>query len=317
MAKPEGIKPGDPEYERLAREEIEHYSNIFLGEDAPPSAQETLFQPVPPSWVEVEHRCAALVKEATGFDQSGHLLSRLQAHPGVRMLSLGCGPGGIEIAFGREARDAHIRCVDLNPDLVGLGRERAQSEGLNIDFEVGDLNLIELPPNEFDLVFCHASLHHVLELERLASQIKRTLRPAGCLITVDVCTRNGFLMWPETREIVASLFKTLPARFRVNHTAYGKPRLDEEIWEADTSSGSMECIRSQDIIPVLSKTLQPVHFVPYLSISRRFVDTMYGPNYDLNRPFDAALFNWIWELDKYYLDSKQLKPETFFGIYTR
>ena len=208
-------------------------------------------------------------------------------------------------------------CVDLNPDLVRLGSERARSEGLNIEFQVGDLNLIDLPAAKYDLVFCHASLHHVLELQRIGEQIRKTLRPGGELITIDVCTRNGYLMWPETREIVQRLFRSLPPKFRMNHTGYAKPKLDQEIWENDTSMVSMGCIRAQEIVPLLDRTLKTVHYVPYFSISRRLLDTMYGPNFDLQQPLDQALFNWIWELDTYYLDSQLLKPETFFGIYAK
>lgn len=311
------MKPGDPEYQRLAREEIQHYTDIFLGEAASPSAQTTLFQPVPASWVRVEERAATLVRSATGFDLGGHVLNRLRSKGSVRMLSLGSGPGGVELAYARQAPGADITCIDLNPDLVRLGQQRAGEEGLRVSFEVGDLNVIELPRDQFDFVFCHAALHHVLELERLAEQIQRALRAGGELITVDVCTRNGFLMWPETKEIAVRAFKTLPARFRINHTAYSKARLDDELWEADTSGVSMECIRSQDIIPVLSRTFETRHFVPYFSICRRLLDTMYGPNYDLTQSLDTAILDWIWELDRYYLESKLLKPETFFAIYAK
>lgn len=182
-------------------------------------------------------------------------------------------------------------------------------------FEVADLNTVVLPPRAFDLVFCHASLHHIIEMERLMEQITRTLRPGGELITVDVVTRNGYRMWPETREVVHALWRTLPERFRLNHTAYPEPRVDNEIWEMDTSVGSMECIRSEDILPVLAQTFTPTAFVPFLSIGRRFLDPMYGPNYDLAAPIDKALFDWIWELDRHYIASGQLHPETFFGIY--
>lgn len=313
----ERLTPNDPAYSRLVQQEVQHYSEIFLEGADRQSAQEILMQPVPPSWVEVEKRAADLVRNATGFDLNGHVLDRLRSDRRVRMLSLGSGPGGLELAFAREASGAEITCIDLNADLIRLGQIRAEAEHLNVRFEVGDLNVIDLLTNEYDLVFCHASLHHVLELERLSQQIKNSLRDGGNLITVDVCTRNGYLMWPETREIVRSLFRTLPARFRMNHTAYGSARVDEEIWEIDTSVVSMECIRAQDIIPTLSETFVVHAFVPYFSLCRRFLDTMYGPNYDLTQSLDTAIVNWIWELDRYYLDSNRLKPETFFGIYSK
>ncbi|PYS67056.1 MAG: hypothetical protein DMF73_20225 [Acidobacteria bacterium] len=109
----------------------------------------------------------------------------------------------------------------------------------------------------------------------------------------------------------------LPEKFRLNHTAYAEPRIDEQIWEADTSEHGMECIRSEEILPTLAQMFTVECFVPFFSLSRRFFDTMYGPNYDLNVALDKALLNWIWELDVYYLSTEQLRPETFFGIYRK
>lgn len=303
--------PGTAEYREHVREEIEHYAGLYEDD----AARQSLFYAVPPSWTEAEVRAAALIRDATSHDMTGNVISRLTARPGVRMLSLGSGPGSLELGFAGGAPDAEIVCLDINPTLMDLGRRHARERGLNVTFEEADLNLVTLPPNGFDVVFCHASLHHMIELEHIARQIKRTLRPGGELITVDVVTANGYRMWPETREVVRALWKTLPRRFRLNHTAYAQPRVDEEIWEADTSASGMECVRSEDILPILERTFEVAYFVPYFSISRRFFDTMYGPNFDLTAPLDLALFNWIWELDRHYLAAGRLRPETFFGIY--
>jgi hypothetical protein len=86
-------------------------------------------QPVPASWIEMETRAAAQIKRTTGSDMSGHVLARLGALPQARMLSLGSGPGGIELAYARWARSASITCMDLNPELSRLGQERAKQEG--------------------------------------------------------------------------------------------------------------------------------------------------------------------------------------------
>jgi ubiquinone/menaquinone biosynthesis C-methylase UbiE len=317
--RPERLTPDTAKYERLAQEEIEHYTQIFINDKGLTgrSARKSLLQPVPESWIEIETRAADLVREQTGADLKEHMLSRLQATSGIRMLSLGSGPGGIELALARKAPEATISCVDLNPSLVQLGQQRADEERLNVTFKSADLNVLKLPSREYDVVFCHASLHHVLELEHVIHEIEQSLRDQGELITVDVSTPNGYLMRAETRDIVRNLFRMLPARFRINHTGYAAPRVDEEIWEVDTSQASMECIRSEDIIPMLAGTFQLRHFVPYFSLCRRFFDTMYGPNYDLTRPLDAAILNFLWELDVHYLAAKKLEPETFFGIYQR
>jgi ubiquinone/menaquinone biosynthesis C-methylase UbiE len=307
------LEPGTPEYEEHLRSEIEHYAEVFSTKEA----KETLFQPVPPSWNEVERRAAELIRRTTNNDMAGHVISRLEARPGTRMLSLGCGPGGVEIVLAQKARGASMLCLDVNAILLEQGRTRAAELGLDMTFATADLNRLDLPSRGFDLVFAHAALHHVLELERLFEQVRGCLRDGGQFVIVDVVTANGYRMWPETREVVAPLFRTLPSRFRVNHTAYGESKVDEEIWEADTSASGMECIRSQDILPLLHRFFNAVHYVPYFSISRRFLDTMYGPNYDLAQPLDRAALEWIWALDRHYLETGRLRPETFFGIYEK
>ncbi|HEX3863188.1 MAG TPA: methyltransferase domain-containing protein [Stellaceae bacterium] len=304
-------RPGTDEYIEHVREEIEHYGRIYESEDA----REILMQPVPNAWTELELRASALIKETTGNDLLGQLIDRLRGHENSRMLSLGSGPGGVEIEVAQSVPATEVVCMDINPDLLELGRQRAEERSVAMQFLPTDLNTVILPPKAFDVVFCHAALHHVIELEALADQIGRTLRPGGVLITVDVITQNGYLMWPETRKVVQALWKTLPVRYRLNHTAYTAPLIDDDIWEADTSTSGMECARSEDILPVIDSRFVTHQFVPYFSISRRFFDTMYGPNYNMANPLDKAIFELIWQLDRYYLETQRLQPETFFGIY--
>lgn len=308
------IQPGSSEYEEHKKAEIEHYAKVFDGFSE--TKERPLFQPVPASWVEVETRAANLIRQATGQDLTGHLIERAR-RPGSRMLSLGSGPGGIELLVASVVPEADILCTDFNPTLLALGRERASMQALKrVRFEQADLNTLNLPASTYDVVFCHASLHHVVELEHVAEQIRKTLRANGELIVLDVVTPSGYRMWPESGEVVRAIWPTLPEELRVNHTAYADgPRVDADVWEADTSESGMECIRSGEIIEIIDRTFRRDRFVPYFSISRRFFDTMYGPNYDLQNSLHKAILNWIWELDCYYIKTGKLKPETFFGIY--
>jgi ubiquinone/menaquinone biosynthesis C-methylase UbiE len=310
------LQPGSTEYEKHKKAEIEHYAEVFSG-FSNATEERPLFQPVPPSWIEIETRATELIKRSTGNDVTGHLIQRLRPENGKRMISLGSGPGGIELSIAAVVPGIDITCTDFNPVLLDLGRQRASKQGAAVRFEQMDLNSVTLPKAEFDIVFCHAALHHVIELERLAEQIRRCLRPGGELIVVDVVTPSGYLMWAETRDVVQDLWRTLPKEMRINHTAYSSgPRPDREVWEVDTSQTGMECIRSGEIIPILKNNFVCKQFVPYFSICRRFFDTMYGPNYDLSNPLHCSVLNFIWELDCYYIESRILKPETFFGIYT-
>lgn len=307
------LRVGTDAYQRHTKEEIDHYRKLYEKADAD---RERLIERVPGVWEEVHRRADERIRALTGNDMRSHVLERLQSRPGVRMLSLGSGPGGVELMFAREAPEAEIVCMDLNPDLLKLGRASAQGEGLPVRFEQADLNTVKLPPREYDLLFCHASLHHVLELEWLFEQMRGALRPGGEVIAVDVISRSGYRMWPETREVVRKIWATLPDRYRINHTGYREKRVDKEIWDLDTRTKGMECIRSEDIVPLLEKTFRRRAFAGYLSLCRRFFDTMYGPNFDLSRPMDLAFLDWVWQLDCYNIDTEVLRPESFFGIYS-
>ena len=310
------LEPGGKVYDRHLKQEIEEYCRVHVESDEATNVPNIpLIEPAPASWLDMQGRAATRIRTATGDDMYGHVLSRLRAREGVRMLSLGSGPGGLELQFAREARSAKIVCIDLNAGLLEKGCAQAASEGLDVEFRQGDLNTILLPPENFDLVFCHASLHHLLELEHIFQQIKRTLKPRGELIVIDVITRHGYRMWPETRKVIDKIWKTLPAAYRVNHTSYHVKMIDEKIVDADSRRSNMECIRSEDILPLLEAGFETSAYVPYYSLCRRLFDTMYGPNYDLDRALDQAILDWLWALDCYYLGTGILRPETFFGIY--
>jgi SAM-dependent methyltransferase len=317
MLRSRGIpRVGSASYQRHIEEELEHYLAKFSreGEEGERS-RERLFEPAPRVWEAMLENAAARVRERTGRDILEHVVSRIAARPGMRMLSLGSGPGGVELVIAREAPASSITCVDLNADLLAMGRASAAAEGLNMKFETADLNTIELPEASYDLVLCHASLHHVLALEHVLDQIRRALRTGGELIAVDIISPSGYRMRPATKRRAAEMWKTLPPKFRVNHTAYPRPRVDERIWQADTRASGMECIRSGDLLPLLRERFEERVFVPYFAFARRFLDPMYGPNYDLTQPLDRSLADWIWQLDCHAIDSGQLEPETFFGVY--
>jgi ubiquinone/menaquinone biosynthesis C-methylase UbiE len=247
------------------------------------------------------------------------VVEHVRASGGGRVLSIGSGPGGQELDMSRRLKGVphELVCLDLNPHLTALGQKRADDEGLPLNFQVQDINDLVLGTDEFDVIFCFASLHHLINLEHISYEINRALKPTGKLVVVDICTRNGYFMWPETHGIVQDIWAMLPDRFKYNHTSYATPQIDRYYENRDFGGDSMECARSADIVPILDQYLNRTVYVPYFALTRRFFDTMYGPNYDLDNPLDRSILDMIWNLDVHYLTTGVLKPETFFGVYTK
>jgi ubiquinone/menaquinone biosynthesis C-methylase UbiE len=267
------------------------------------------------TWAEAEARAAGLIRSRTGGTLDQHLRSKLTDAPGMRALALGTSAAALAVKLAGEATDARVVCVETTIDSLDASRQRASALGIDAQFIAGDLNAVELEPAAFDLVFSHATLHRITAMPALIDQIKRALRRDGMFVAVEVVAREDYFMWPATRAVARALWKTMPVKFRLNHTAYAVPLIDDEIWEPRGAPDYATDGPAQSILPVLEQSFVTEHFVPYFSLCRRFFDSMYGPNYNLGAPLDRAVFDWVWQLDVHHLATGHLRPENIFAIY--
>lgn len=301
-----------PSYNQRLQHEIRYYEDLFRGR---PSLE------VPPIWDEVEARFAARVQKATGVSNLYQYVARhVAGKQTIDLLGLGSGPCGNELQGIHPLLEANgctmrLTCVDINAALLEMAEREARSLRIPFTASVQDVNAIALEASSYDVIVAYASLHHFVSLDHIVAQINTALKPGGIFVTVDIPTKNGFLMWDETFEVVNTIWKTLPPRFKIAHTGFPEPTHVEIRENVDYSVGRFECINSEAILPALDTHLETIHYVPALSIARRFFDTQFGPNFDLSQSLDRAIFEYIMELDAYYIDNNLLPPETFFGAY--
>ena len=148
--------------------------------------------------------------------------------------------------------------MDINPDLLAKGKEKAQSLGFSFRVICQDINSLSLPKHSYDIVFAHAALHHFVALEHIYEEVKVALKPGGQFILYEVIPRNGMLMWPETNEVVQRLWKLLPDRLKYEHP-WNPPEFRAERPDRDASVDGFECIRSQEIYPLVKKMFPDPH----------------------------------------------------------
>ncbi|MCF6150312.1 MAG: class I SAM-dependent methyltransferase [Candidatus Kuenenia sp.] len=83
-------------------------------------------------------------------DDAVEFVDRLKATPGLRVLDVACGTGNIALPCARTG--ACVTGVDIVPNLLEQGRNRAKTEGLQVKFDEGDAENLPYPDNTFDLV---------------------------------------------------------------------------------------------------------------------------------------------------------------------
>lgn len=119
------------------------------------------------------------------------VLEHLSLEPGIQVLEIGCGPGGlwfenvnlipdeIELVLG----DLSIGMVKtalgtIQEALTGVGRR-------NLDLQGGcmDVQALPFPAASFDLVIANHMLYHAPDIDRAIRELRRVVKPGGRVAT--------------------------------------------------------------------------------------------------------------------------------------
>jgi SAM-dependent methyltransferase len=139
-------------------------------------------------------------KWGIGFDASGRdqVLAKLRKALGTRSLptfarglEIGAGTGYFALNLLRAGVLEDAVCTDLSPGMLDTLDANAQRLGVDVEFVVGDAERLPLQDESFDLVFGHAVLHHLPDLDRAFAEFHRVLRPGGRLAFAGEPSRYG------------------------------------------------------------------------------------------------------------------------------
>jgi ubiquinone/menaquinone biosynthesis C-methylase UbiE len=105
------------------------------------------------------------------------VVDRLDPKPGEAWLDLACGTGAVSERATR--RGAAVTGVDLAPALIETARERAQEQGLDIDYRVGDCERLELDDGAFEVVSSTCGVMFAPDHEASARELARVVKLGG------------------------------------------------------------------------------------------------------------------------------------------
>ena len=102
-------------------------------------------------------------------------------HDGARILDAGCGWGRMLLGLLERHRDLDITAVDLQEDALEIGRNLIgeSSNGNKISWQQGDLNRLDLPDDEFDIIYSARVFQHLDDHGAGVRELLRMLKPGG------------------------------------------------------------------------------------------------------------------------------------------
>lgn len=107
------------------------------------------------------------------------VVAALAPGPGVRLLDVACGTGGVALRAARTGAD--VVGIDISADQLVKARREAADAGLAIRFDEGDAQELPYADAEFDAVASVFGVVFAPDHERAARELARVCRPAGRL----------------------------------------------------------------------------------------------------------------------------------------
>jgi ubiquinone/menaquinone biosynthesis C-methylase UbiE len=99
-----------------------------------------------------------------------------------KVLELACGTAR-NLPFYRD--DVEITGIELSPQMLAIGRKRAQEVGHPADLRLDDVQELEFPDESFDTVTCTLSFCTIPDTRAAAAEAFRVLRPGGQLLLLE------------------------------------------------------------------------------------------------------------------------------------
>lgn len=173
----------------------------------------------------------------------------------ARVLVLTCGPGGLALELARQGH--HVHGVDISRRAIAIAERMAAENPFrerfgSIEYEVADLNVATLPQKRYDVVLAWDGLHHIVAIDHLMAEIRKTLKAGGLFIFSDHIGMKRLSRW-----LGGSLYLFLPTfvpfRTKLKYAFGGSRKVREEMtrrspFEEATCGQIMEAVARRFIL---------------------------------------------------------------------
>jgi SAM-dependent methyltransferase len=111
--------------------------------------------------------------------------------PMGRGLEIGAGTGYFSLNLLKQGILSDVTCTDVSAGMLETLAGSAEQMHLDVETVVCDAENLPFESNSFDVVFGHAVLHHIPDLERAFSEFRRVLKPGGLVAFCGEPSRTG------------------------------------------------------------------------------------------------------------------------------
>lgn len=112
----------------------------------------------------------------SGAPEWPHIESLLPSLREKRVVDLGCGMGYFS-RYARENGAAAVLGIDVSENMIS--RAKASTSDIAIEYQISDLDALELPSASFDFAYSALTFHYIENFSRLVRTIYQSLNPGA------------------------------------------------------------------------------------------------------------------------------------------
>lgn len=195
------------------------------------------------------------------------LVASMELVPGSSVLDVATGTGHVALSSARSF--THATGIDYVPALVATARRRAEAEGLDVDFRVGDAESLPFDDDSFDYTMSAIGTMFTADHERAAREMVRVTRPGG---------RVGLASWTPT-GFVGRMLKAVGAHVAPPPGSQPPTRWGDPAVVRSLLGEQVDDVRMWTSA-VRQRFIDPAHFVDF------FLEN-YGPTHKAAEKLDA------------------------------
>jgi ubiquinone/menaquinone biosynthesis C-methylase UbiE len=109
-------------------------------------------------------------------------------------LEIGAGTGYFSLNLMQLGIVERLTATDISPGMLSRLSRRAEEIGLEVTTVETEAERLPFEDESFDIVFGHAVLHHIPDLDRAFAEFHRVLRPGGAIAFAGEPSRYGDML---------------------------------------------------------------------------------------------------------------------------
>jgi ubiquinone/menaquinone biosynthesis C-methylase UbiE len=149
-------------------------------------------------------------------------------------LEIGSGTGYFSLNLVQLGIVERLTATDISPGMLARLSETAEVLGVGVETVATEAEELPFEDESFDILFGHAVLHHIPDVERALAEFRRVLRPGGAIVfagepsrfgdrLAEIPKRAGMIAAPAWRAFVGARPRGIPeAEISHEHSLEGE-----------------------------------------------------------------------------------------------